>query len=916
MKPLRLEVQGFTVFREKTSVDFEGRTLFAITGSIGAGKSSLLDAMMWALYGNVPRVGASTSQLKSNGVKSMHVLFEFQARGKNFRVVRKHPSDNSNRLEIQEGEGKWNLIADRSRDVTDKIVDLLGMDFSTFTRTVILPQGQFDAFLKSDIKARRDILVKLLGLSMYEKARSIANKRADDAHNTARTIEDQLEQLKLSSPDDIQKFKDQLKKTNQILDGLTKRKETLHTLGTTFTDTREKESLLKTLNQNYEDSKKGYKETQDSLESTLKNIEEFENSLEFVIQTRKDLEYNPDIHNELKVQLKIVVKREQLKKLNDKQREIKKNISETEDALREHQKNIVFKQKDLLKKSSSLDLIDINDPIEDIYQLLQEKQREIEKQKNQLTEYFLEEKKLSEEIAIHKKNVKNVQLEHNRILAKQKNIEEKLIKKQTEYANAQKENVIADLLSGLKSGDLCPVCGQEMFTMQDNPVEGLLHDLHEALEKTYADSEKLNEVFSKSISVLSVAENQVKITTDNLQIVRRKMGAIEEHLVNLGTSTNEIDGMITLLEELITNVEEISKLEKECRDLENELDQFNGLLSADTGFSIVEEQLNDLLQQINEVNSETANITESGIKKAIEDYDQLFDKYEEMNKKIESYKSKINDHKIEADTQKAGVVRHEKIVQNAEEAVNEVEQILKKLNADLKQKWNVTIEKDGEPDFEKLRRIMEAHQNEENENNALVGSLEAQLLQAQNERKSAVRMRQEIKDKRKTGELHKSLATELQSSRFIEFVQTEAMNSLATDTSSWLDRFTNGRYELIAESGDFSVVDRLNGDEKRSVKTLSGGESFLTSLALALSLSEHLPELSGLGGGMSLESLFLDEGFGTLDVESLDLAVQGLETLAGGSRLVGVISHVGELGERIPDRIEVIKNGNLSYIAE
>ena len=121
---------------------------------------------------------------------------------------------------------------------------------------------------------------------------------------------------------------------------------------------------------------------------------------------------------------------------------------------------------------------------------------------------------------------------------------------------------------------------------------------------------------------------------------------------------------------------------------------------------------------------------------------------------------------------------------------------------------------------------------------------------------------------------------------------------------------------MTVESGDFSVVDRLNGDEKRSVKTLSGGESFLTSLALALSLSEHLPELSGLGGGMSLESLFLDEGFGTLDVESLDLAVQGLETLAGGSRLVGVISHVGELGERIPDRIEVIKNGNLSYISE
>ena len=111
-------------------------------------------------------------------------------------------------------------------------------------------------------------------------------------------------------------------------------------------------------------------------------------------------------------------------------------------------------------------------------------------------------------------------------------------------------------------------------------------------------------------------------------------------------------------------------------------------------------------------------------------------------------------------------------------------------------------------------------------------------------------------------------------------------------------------------------IDRLNGDERRSVRTLSGGETFLASLALALALSERLPEIAGHGGAMSLESLFLDEGFGSLDQESLDVAIGGLEALAGGRRLIGVISHVPEVAERLPDRIEVVRNGAVSTIRD
>ncbi|MDA0366654.1 MAG: SbcC/MukB-like Walker B domain-containing protein, partial [Chloroflexi bacterium] len=178
----------------------------------------------------------------------------------------------------------------------------------------------------------------------------------------------------------------------------------------------------------------------------------------------------------------------------------------------------------------------------------------------------------------------------------------------------------------------------------------------------------------------------------------------------------------------------------------------------------------------------------------------------------------------------------------------------------------------------------------------------------------SVRMRDEIRTHEQIAALAGTLEQELRGNKFIAFVQQEAMQLLASDASGRLGQFTSDRYELVAEDDEFLVVDRLNGDERRSVRTLSGGETFLASLALALSLSEHLPQLSGTGGAVSLESLFLDEGFGSLDAESLDLAVQGLETLAGGNRMIGVISHVEELAERLPDRIEVIKEGQSSTI--
>ena len=178
----------------------------------------------------------------------------------------------------------------------------------------------------------------------------------------------------------------------------------------------------------------------------------------------------------------------------------------------------------------------------------------------------------------------------------------------------------------------------------------------------------------------------------------------------------------------------------------------------------------------------------------------------------------------------------------------------------------------------------------------------------------AQQMRADAETYDANAQLAESLALELRRDRFIAYVQREAMHLLAADAGERLLTLSSGRYRLVVRDEAFFVVDRLNGDERRSVRTLSGGETFLASLALALALSERLPEIAGRGGAMSLESLFLDEGFGALDQDSLDTAIGGLETLAGGQRLIGVISHIPEVAERLSDRVEVVRNGATSRL--
>ncbi|MBA3349380.1 MAG: SMC family ATPase, partial [Actinobacteria bacterium] len=183
----------------------------------------------------------------------------------------------------------------------------------------------------------------------------------------------------------------------------------------------------------------------------------------------------------------------------------------------------------------------------------------------------------------------------------------------------------------------------------------------------------------------------------------------------------------------------------------------------------------------------------------------------------------------------------------------------------------------------------------------------AHLAKIEDGIKVAAEMRTEIKAASIEGEVAGSLAHHLSATGFERWIVNEALGRLVEGASAILLELSGDGYSLaLNEAGDFQVIDHHNANETRSAKTLSGGETFLASLSLALALAEHLSELAA-GGAARLEAIFLDEGFGTLDSDTLDTVAATVENLASKDRMVGVVTHVRELADRVPVQYQVSK---------
>ena len=774
MRPLRLRLEGFTCYRRPVEVDFQGLDLFAITGSTGAGKSSLVHGMTYALYGRVPGFGNEVKELIAQGSDHLQVTFEFAADGQRYVVTRRtsrRAPPHVQLFRITE-DGTQKGLTDRARETEERVRALIGLDFEGFTRSVLLPQGQFHLFLAGEPRERRKVLAELLRLDIYEAVMRLANADASrceqEAANLRRRLQEDFADATLAALADrkrrLRELESRAKEMAETRAALEEGRAAAASLAGALEQLRAAAAELAK-------DEAALAKARQTVEVGDGRIRAIDGDLQRVEAALADSPFRADLHRRLHLALTLAKEYEQA--LGNVAK-LRSQVQEQEGALAATTARQGAAEQAAAKAE--------------------------------------EERKQAEG------HLKELQRKHAAIA----------------------------LRSGLKRGDPCPVCTR--------PLEDVPSVEHVAL-----DAAERN---------LRQCGNVAKAAMQEAEMARRTAALAEQRLKTAGQQSAQAEG---------------------------EAGRWRQQLASQLGV----EELPPLAQieaqwQVQEKARQRHEQLEKERQRLQTERQRLKDEFEEARAQLAALQTA-------AETQRSQVQRLEAEVSQAREALSELAR---------EHAWEdvlAALERGGEPVA--LERRAAAADTEMNSIQQEIGAVSTKIERIQEGIKQAAQLRREESELTARGRLARELAGLLRADRFQAYVEEAALRVLAEDASRHLWELSRERYQFDVQRQEFLVIDHWNGDEKRSVRTLSGGETFLASLALALALAERLPDLGATGAGTALESLFLDEGFSNLDTETRSMVADALERLhQDGTRMVGIITHDRELAERMPSRITVIKS--------
>jgi exonuclease SbcC len=804
VRPLRLSVEGFTSFRDRLDVDFSGLDLFAITGPTGAGKSSLIDALVFALYGQVPRVGDDYKQLISHGAERLSVLFEFAVGKERYRVARAVRRSGPSQQNLERwSAGGWASLAGKVREIRDEVDRILGLDYDGFTRSVVLPQGQFDAFLKGEPKERRKILIALLSLSVYERMQQIANQKAAAARAEGDFIKRQLEtDFASATAEALARKRADLQAAEA---GSREAEAAVQALAEAVSLAQHARALRKEQAGLAKD-RDGGAERLAAAEATLEGAGRSKAALDSerqALAARRDAQaFDESRHAAL---LAARPRAEQLVALE-------RAASRAEVALAERRQALDLARAAVAGDEAALP-------------------------------------------AAEKAEAEARQAEAAARAGREQ---------------AHREHAALVLRQGLSPGDPCPVCAQAVKALPKGQEPAL-----DAVEATLRRAETAARAALDRLQKARVALEQKRAKVEGLERERAQAGEAErEARAAVGRARAELAA---------AGFEAGPDAGALVKGLGGELE---ALEAARKARAEAEAKLREVEQRLSKLEAEVAA--------AAAQRDVLRARIGEIEGRQAAVESELEKARLALGRQadRDGWVRLLPPPAGKDEA-----DVVESLRA------------------ERQREATAAH--------ARVATLGQDVLATEKALVRAAELAGTRAGLERDAALAKTLADHLKAHELIAWIQEEALARLAEAGSRHLRTLSQGRYSLRLGSGaeeaaaradqDFFVVDAWNGDAVRSVRTLSGGETFLASLALALALAESLAELgAGSRAADALESLFLDEGFGTLDSETLDTVVSALDSLHGGERMVGIVTHVRDLAERLPARLEVRRQGGTS----
>lgn len=844
MRPLRLRLKGFTSYRDEQQVDMADLEVFAISGPTGAGKSSLLDAMTYALYGTVERVGKHVGQLISQGQPRLAVTLEFAVGKDRYRITRSTPAARGATrvlLERADGEGwrQYGEGADRVRDCDAILRRLIGLDYQAFTRSVLLPQGQFAEFMVGDPRERRDILTELLGLSLFrrmaERAGQIARDAARDGEQSRELLVTEYREVTPPS----------VREARKVAKGAATRVSALAKAAGRVQGIVER-----------------WKESERSIEALITCASEAAALAESVEATALSLR---------ELSEEAVTAGAALRSAAAVARRATREAEKAEQARRtaEERWGGLPRLSGWLARAEAL----------------VEARESTDYLRSELGEALQQDGELS---SVQKAGEQEAAMAVAATdLARKAEREAEAALEQARHAD-----LVATVSAGLKPGDPCPVCGTALERVARRAGAGALAKAESArrrAERARHGAERGQLAVERA---LASAQAERRSNADR---VKRLVRDLKEREADVARRERELEkalgGALSLdpsasLADRIERLEALLAAEATCREAARNAERV--LLAAErernrAAAAIAEERAR-LGIEPGGLLARAARA--AGDDLAIPSLPTLPERADPTRAVAHATLVAAAMSGLAADLGRVAAQRAELASALEAEAQVAVEGLVR---------WDGSLS-------DMTAAIAEARQE------AVASAATAQHRAADLAERLArrVQLEEDAQTLQSRAEAFRALAGELRADRLIAFLQAEALQVLAMAGSKRLAILSGGRYRLACREDEFFVVDTWNGDEERSVRTLSGGETFLASLALALALSEQVRSLS-VTDRAPLDSLFLDEGFGTLDPESLRIVVEAIEQLGGDGRLVGVITHVAELAEQFP-RFEVEKS--------
>lgn len=945
MKIIAIRLKNLTSIEGSVEIDFTVEPLysagiFAISGATGAGKSTLLDALCLALYDKAPRFATSVesinlvdvgdNQINQSDVRNLlrrgtsdgYAEVDFQGvDGHRYRSrwsVRRTRNKASGSLQPQVLEVK-DLDTEKEFQGTKKellvqLVDLVGLTYEQFTRTVLLAQNDFATFLKSRGSAKAELLEKLTGTGVYSRISQeifARNKAAQEEvvmiHNKMSVIELLPEEELLS----LQKEKEQL--TEKRAAGI----KLLAELNAQLNVVRSLK-MQETLWMKKQQEEQGELVNQKNLQNAL--VVQEEGLLYFRAQWEA---IQPDLKKarQLDVQIQsqqagymqsqqiLQVARQQVadqeKKLTSAMEQLQisyhslnhlLNRTDVEALQPEQIELILNEEKERLEtwtKANEERLIRLNSFS---YPSLVDEQSKIQKElvrlqnMKQLTEGQLKAKqeieKLEKEVVVC-----------TRQLAEQDSVV-KALQRLYESARMAVGKDVKALRQQLQEGEACPVCGSTMhpYHREQEIVDTLYRRMEQEYNTALSAYQQINNrniTLQRDLTHQKTTEAQIKEQLSALQQEEDSVGNEEQIRSRLNELAERILAYRNLYAEWQQSDEKIKKLRAHCDVLRENVAQCR---LATQKVAADKEQL-------------------AILQKAVAGEQQRFEVIAKELDTLRQERSLLLKGKS-ADEAEVAVARKEKelndALETARKQVEGVKNRLSGLQGEMKQ-LAVTIEELREQqkniEFPDLLPQTIAKQQEDNLNTErALSTVEARLLQQTKNKTIVDQITKELTEKQEVAgrwaKLNKLIGS-ADGAKFKVIAQSYTLNLLLLHANKHLS-YLSKRYKLqqVPDTLALQVIDCDMCDEIRTVYSLSGGESFLISLALALGLS------SLSSNNLKVESLFIDEGFGSLDADSLRTAMEALEQLQMQGRKIGVISHVQEMSERISVQVQVHKKIN------